>query len=32
MELDLSWKKDYVLIQHHNNITGTNIIITSTKL
>ena len=32
MELDLLWTKDCVLIQHHNNITGTNIMITSTKL
>ena len=32
MELDLSWTKDCILIQHHNNITGTNIMITSTKL
>ena len=32
IELDLSWKKDCVLIQHHDNITGTNFMITSTKL
>ena len=32
IELDLSWTKDCVLIEHHNNITGINFIITSTKL
>ena len=31
-ELDLSWTKDCVLIEHHNNITGVNFMITSTKL
>ena len=29
---DLSWKKDCVLIEYHNNITGVNFMITSTKL
>ena len=32
IELVLSWIKGCVLIQHHNNITGINIMITSTKL
>ena len=32
MELDLSRAKDCVLIQHHNNITEANFLITSTKL
>ena len=32
IELDLSWKKDRVLSQHHDNITGTNFMVTSTKL
>ena len=32
IKLDLSWKKDCVLIQHHNNITGVNFMITCTKL
>ena len=31
-ELHLSWKKDCVLIEHPNNITGLNFMITSTKL
>ena len=31
VELDLSWTKDCVLIKHHNNITGVNFIISSTK-
>ena len=29
IELDLSWTKDRVLIEHHNNITGLNFMITS---
>ena len=29
---DLSWKKDCVLIEYHNNIKGVNFMITSTKL
>ena len=29
---DLSWLKDCALIEHHNNITGANFMITSTKL
>ena len=32
IELDLSWTKDCVLIEHYNNITGVNFMITSTKL
>ena len=32
IELNLLWTKDCVLIQHHNNITGKNFMITSTKL
>ena len=32
VELDLSWTKDCVLIEHCNNITGVNFMITSTKL
>ena len=32
IELEISWTKDCVLIQYHNNITGTNFMITSTKL
>ena len=32
MKLDLSWTKDCVLIEHHNNITGVNFMVTSTKL
>ena len=32
MELDLSWKKDCVLIEHHDNIIGANFMITTTKL
>ena len=31
-ELNLSWTKDCALIGHHNNITGLNFMITSTKL
>ena len=31
-ELDLSWRKDCVLIEQNNNITGANFVITSTKL
>ena len=30
-ELDLLWKKDCVLIEHHSTITGVNFMITSTK-
>ena len=30
VELDLSWKKDFVLLQH--NTTGVNFMMTSTKL
>ena len=30
-ELDLSWTKDYLLIEHNNNIIGVNLMITSTK-
>ena len=32
MKLDLSWTKDCVLIEQNNNITGVNLVITSTKL
>ena len=32
IELGLSWAKDYILIQHHDNIAGVNFVITSTKL
>ena len=32
IELDLSWAKDCVLIEHHNKITGVNFMITSTKV
>ena len=32
IELDLSWTKDCVLIEHHNNMAGVNFMITSTKL
>ena len=32
IELDLSWTKDCVLMLHHDNITGINFMITSTKL
>ena len=32
IELDLSWAKYCVLIEHHNNITGVNFMITGTKL
>ena len=32
IELDLSWTKDCVLIEHYNNITGVNFMITTTKL
>ena len=32
VKLDLSWRKDCALIEHHNNITGVNFVITSTKL
>ena len=31
IELDLSWTKDCVFIEYHNNITGVNVMITSTK-
>ena len=35
-ELDFSWRKDiqleHTLVEQHNNITGVNFIITSTKL
>ena len=31
-ELDLSWTKDCVLTEQNNNITGTDFVITSTKL
>ena len=31
VELDLSWTKDCVLIEHHNNITEVKFVITSTK-
>ena len=31
-ELDLSWGKDGVSIEHHNNITGVNYMINSTIL
>ena len=30
-EFDLSWIKDCVLLEHHNNITGGNFMIFSTK-
>ena len=30
-ELDLSWTKDCLLIEQHNNITGVKFMITSTK-
>ena len=32
IELDLLWTKDCVLIEHRNNITRINFMITSTKL
>ena len=32
IELDLSWTKNCVLTEHHNNITGVNFLITSCKL
>ena len=32
LELDLSWTKDCVLIQHHDNIEGVNVMMTSAKL
>ena len=32
IELDLSWTKDCVLIEHHDNISGVNSMITGTKL
>ena len=32
VQVDLFWKKDFVLMGHHNNITGVNFVITSTKL
>ena len=32
IELDLSWRKNCVLIEHNNNVTGVNFMITSTKL
>ena len=31
IELDLSWTKDYVLIEFHDNVTGINFMITGTK-
>ena len=31
IELDLSCEKECLLIEHHNNITGVNLVITSTK-
>ena len=31
LQLDLSWKKDCVLMEQNNNITGTNFMITNTK-
>ena len=31
IELDLSWAKDCVLIEHHNNITEANFMIIGTK-
>ena len=32
IELDLSWEKDFVLIELHGNIKGVNFMTTSTKL
>ena len=32
VEVDLFWTKDFVLMGDHNNITGVNFVITSTKL
>ena len=32
VQFDLSWTKDCVLMEHQNNITGVNFMITSTKL
>ena len=32
IQLHLSWTKDCVLPEHHNNITGVNFMITNTKL
>ena len=32
IELDLSWTKESVLIEHNNNIAGVNFMITSTKI
>ena len=32
VQFDLSWTKDCVLVEHQNNITGVNFMITSTKL
>ena len=32
IELDLSWRKDCVLIENHDNITVVNFMINSTKL
>ena len=32
IKLDLSWTKDYVLIEHHNNITGATFQINNAKL
>ena len=32
IQLDSSWTKDCVLIEHHNNIAGVSFMITSTKL
>ena len=31
IEVDLSRRKDCVLIEHHNNVTGAHVMITSTK-
>ena len=31
IELDLSWTKDFVLTEYHNNITGVNFMIPSNK-
>ena len=31
VELELLWTKDYLLIEHHNNIKGVSIMITTTK-
>ena len=32
LELELKWTRNCVLIEHHNNITGANFMITSNKL